>query len=62
MLPTHFCALQLSQTQIGSGVPQNRSRESAQSLFSSSQLPNRPSPTSGGTQLICLFSAIIRSA
>ena len=47
---------------MGSGVPQKRSRERAQSLFSSSQLPNRPSPISGGTQVICLFSSIIRFA
>src|SRR2546422_3840275 len=48
MLPTHFCAEHFTQIQMGSGVPQNRSRESDQSLFSESQLPKRPSPTSGG--------------
>src|SRR5215510_772289 len=52
-LPTHFSFLHESQIQTGRGVPQNRSRDSAQSLFSSSQLPKRPAPTSGGTQLIC---------
>ena len=62
MLPTHFSMSHFSHTQMGSGVPQKRSRDKAQSLFSSSQFPNRPSPTSGGTQWICLFNSIIRDA
>ncbi len=61
-LPTERFAVAVSQTQIGSGVPQYRSREIAQSLFSSSQLPKRPSPVSGGYQWICLLYAIISFA
>src|SRR5258708_40150015 len=62
MLPTHFREEQWEQIQTGSGVPQNRSRESDQSLFSSSQFPNRPSPTSGGCHPIVLFSSTMRAA
>src|SRR5208283_3401677 len=61
-LPTHFRCPHFSHTQIGSGVPQYRSRDSAQSLFSSSQLPKRPEPVSAGIQLICLFNSIILGA
>src|SRR6187401_3541528 len=61
-LPTERFASHVWQTQMGIGVPQYRSREMAQSLFSSSQLPNRPSPVSGGYQLIFLFPSIISAA
>ena len=36
----------------GSGVPQNRSRDSAQSMLLSSQLPKRPSRMVAGTQFM----------
>src|SRR5690242_3173152 len=44
------CELSRSQTQIGSGVPQYRSRETAQSMLSVSQAPKRRDPVSGGCQ------------
>src|SRR5260221_12997729 len=62
ILPMHSCLLHFSHTQIGNGVPQKRSRDNDQSLFSSSQLPKRPLPTSGGYQLIVLFNSTIRCA
>src|SRR3989304_6027861 len=61
MLPTHSWWPHSRQIQIGSGVPQNRSRESAQSMLFSSHSPNRPSPTSFGYQLIFLLFSINRS-
>ncbi len=42
---------------MGSGVPQYRRRDSAQSTRFSSQLPNRPSPMCGGCQSISLSFA-----
>src|SRR3954464_14417885 len=42
--------------QIGSGVPQYRSRENAQSLTSRSHSPNRPSRICDGSQLMPSFS------
>ena len=51
----------------GSGVPQKRSRESAQSTLFSSQLPKRPSLMFSGTQLIfsllassCFLNCVVR--
>src|SRR5262249_40875541 len=49
---THLCCLHCSQTQNGSGVPQSRDREMAQSTLFSSQSPMRPVLTWAGTQLV----------
>ena len=46
----------LPQRQIGRGVPQKRSRESAQSTLFSSQSPKRPCLMCSGCQPICSFS------
>ena len=46
--------------QTGSGVPQNRSRDSAQSTLFSSQLPKRPAWMCAGTHLIVSLSATMR--
>src|SRR2546430_3659863 len=48
---------QPSQTQNGSGVPQYRVREKAQSTLFSSQSPIRPVFMCGGTQLVALLLA-----
>src|ERR1035437_605477 len=61
MLPITSIFLQESQTQTGSGVPQYRSREIAQSFISRSHSPKRPSLICAGSQFISLFSAIIFS-
>ena len=45
----------------GNGVPQKRSRDSAQSTLLASQFPNRPSRMVSGTQLMVRFSSTIRS-
>ena len=45
----------------GSGVPQKRSRDSAQSTLLASQFPNLPSRMVSGTQLMVRFSSTIRS-
>ena len=58
---TSTCAGSASQTQTGSGVPQYRSRESAQSTLFSSHSPKRPAPTSGGCQSTSRLSSSIRS-
>ena len=47
--------------QIGSGVPQYRSRESAQSTLFSSQLPYRPCWMCSGYQLTPSFTSSRRS-
>ena len=43
--------------QIGSGVPQKRLREMAQSRAFSSHLPNRPSRRCSGTQEVALLAS-----
>ena len=45
----------------GSGVPQKRSRESAQSTLFASQFPKRPSRIVSGTQRMVRFNATMRS-
>ena len=45
----------------GSGVPQKRSRESAQSTLLASQFPNLPSRMFCGTQLMVRLSSTMRS-
>ena len=47
-----------AQRQIGRGVPQNRSRESAQSTLFASHSPMRPSRMCAGCQSIVAFWAI----
>ncbi len=54
--PTHVSWPQSPQRQTGIGVPQNRSRLSAQSTLFSSQSPNRPCLMCSGCQVICSFS------
>ena len=51
-----------SQRQTGSGVPQNRSRDRAQSTLFSSHSPKRPSRMWPGCQSIPWFSSIMRGA
>ena len=51
----------LSLCQIGSGVPQYRCLDIAQSTLFSSQVPNLPVPVLLGFQLIVLLSSTIRS-
>ena len=51
----------VSLTQIGSGVPQTRFREIAQSMTPFSQLPNRPCLMCSGTQSTCSFAATTSS-
>ena len=46
-----------AQRQIGSGVPQYRSRESAQSTLFSSQFPYRPSRMCSGTHTTDAFTS-----
>ncbi len=50
-----------SQIHTGSGVPQYRSREIAQSMLFTSHSPNRPDPISGGFQFTAALRAIISS-
>src|SRR3954451_15531301 len=50
-----------SDFQIGIGLPQNRLRLIDQSRAPASHLPNWPSLTCSGTQVIWLFSSPIRS-
>ena len=50
-----------AQRQIGRGVPQYRSRDSAQSTLFSSQLPYRPCLMWSGNQLTPSFTASSRS-
>ena len=50
-----------SLCQTGIGEPQNRFRLIDQSLALASHLPNWPSLTWPGTQVICSFSSTIRS-
>src|SRR3989338_3924020 len=59
MLPTQRWGPHFSQIHIRNGSPQNLSLESPQSLFSSSQLQKRLSPTPRGIQLMVLFNSII---
>ena len=47
---------QSSQRHTGIGVPQNRSRLSAQSMLFSSQSPNRPCLMCSGCQRMASFS------
>ncbi len=50
-----------SERQTGIGLPQNRFREIDQSRAFSSHLPNWPSLTCSGTQVISWFSSTMRS-
>ena len=59
--PMHSMWSHSPQTQSGSGVPQYRSREIAQSTLPASHSPKRPSWMWPGTQWICSFSATIES-
>jgi hypothetical protein len=61
MLPMQVKCPQPVHCHTGSGVPQNRLREIAQSRASRSQFANRFSPTNSGTQRVCSFNATIRS-
>ena len=68
MEPTHSrCGSSTSRpssnvsTQMGSGVPQKRERDSAQSTLFSSHCPNRPVPMPSGCQLMVRFRSTIRS-
>ena len=53
---THVSWPQSVQRQTGIGVPQKRSRESAQSTLFASQSPKRPWRMCSGCQPICSFS------
>ncbi len=64
---TSRCSSSASHSQTGSGVPQYRSRERAQSTLFSSHSPIRPSPISSGcqsTEALCSssrsFTAVVR--
>ncbi len=61
MEPMHTTVPVTSFTHRGSGVPQTRLREIAQSRAPSSQLPKRPSRMCSGTQCTCAFTASSRS-
>ena len=58
---TCVCSGSRSQRQTGSGVPQKRSRESAQSTLFSSQSPNRPCLMWPGCQSTVSLAASRRS-
>ena len=58
--PTHVKWFS-AQRQIGRGVPQNRSRESAQSTLFANHSPKRPSRMWAGCQSMVAFSASIFS-
>ena len=51
----------VSLIQTGKGLPQYRSRESAQSMLFSNHSPKRPAPISGGAQRILAFCSTIFS-
>jgi hypothetical protein len=55
--PAHVAAGEVRQ--MGSGVPQNRSRDNAQSTLLASHSPNRPSRMCSGCQSMPRFAAII---
>ena len=54
--PMQVSVPQSSQRQTGSGVPQKRSRDSAQSTLFSSQSPKRPCLMCSGCQPMASFS------
>ncbi len=54
--PMHVSVPQSSQRHTGSGVPQNRSRDNAQSTLFSSQSPKRPCLMCSGCQPMVSFS------
>ncbi len=56
-----FCSESRSDTQMGSGVPQKRLRDSAQSTLFSSQPPKRPVPMPSGCQPMVWLSSTMRS-
>ena len=56
--PAQASAPQASQRQNGRGVPQYRSRLTAQSMLFSSQLPKRPCLMCPGYQLMRSFPAV----
>ena len=59
---TTICDASRSLTQIGSGVPQYRSRDNAQSTLLSSHSPKRPLPVSGGCQAMPALSSLFNMA
>ena len=61
MAPMQTSWPQVSQDQMGMGVPQKRLREMFQSRASLIQLPKRPEPMASGTQWICLLCSTMRS-